>query len=159
MAQQTTLVGEVLAGIDREIATVESEYKAALAMAAERLQANERTASATGTTSVLVEDEAPPEIEQATAMTLHKLETRLDQLKELRTWIKVDPDLALFVAPLHEPPAQRPPVAAASSEAAPPSLPARRGIPVVLTLIAVLVALAAGWLLSLIVPIAGLLPH
>lgn len=159
MAQQTTLVGEVLAGIDREIAAVESDYKAALAVAAERLQANERSASAAGTTSVLVEDEAPPEIEPETAMALHKLETRLDQLKELRAWIKVDPDLALFVAPLHETAAQRPSVATAVGEAASPSAPAKRGIPVALTLIAVLVALTAGWLLSLIVPVAGLLPH
>ncbi len=37
MAQQTTNVNEVLGSIDREIAAVEGEYKAALVVAAEQL--------------------------------------------------------------------------------------------------------------------------
>src|SRR5690242_8660018 len=101
MAQQTAYLPEILAGIDRQVGAVEAEYKAALAVAAEGLQeAGRRSSDGQGAArgGVLVE-EAPPELEPETAMTLHKLETRLDQLKELRDWLKIDPELAGFVAP------------------------------------------------------------
>ncbi len=110
----------------------------------------------------------PPELDPETAMTLHKLETRLDQLKELRAWIKIDPPLARFVEQL------RP----SSSECRACRhrsvsfcwrvrgsrrfrLPfgARHGIPTLLALVLVVLALVAGWLLSLALPAATLLPH
>ena len=195
MAQQTTNVNEVLGSIDREIAAVEGEYKAALVVAAEQLSGtatsvmravnmravNARSAERGSSSGVLVAErgsssgvlvaEAPtkaPELDPETAMTLHKLETRLDQLKELHAWIKIDPPLARFVEQLRPSPANAAPAVAARSaffdaSAAPGDsgalFGARRGVPSALALVLVVLALIAGWLLSLAVPAATLLPH
>jgi hypothetical protein len=181
MAQQTTTVNEVLGGIDREIAAVEGEYKAALAVAAEQLsgtatsamramnaQSAARSAERGSPSGVLVA-EAPaeaPELDGEMAMTLHILETRLDQLKELHAWIKIDPQLAHFVEQLRPNPANAAPAMSARSAFAGASAtlhetgsrPAtRRGIPVALALVLVVLALVGGWLLSLAVPAATLL--
>lgn len=170
MAQQMVYVSTVLGGIDREIGAVEAEYKAALAVAAEGLQSAQRRSTAQsghgaggGAGGVLVEDPAA-EINPEMAIALHKLETRLDQLKELRAWIKVDPELARFAAPSLDAGTRSPAPADRALEARAPlpvaSEPSRRhGIPVALAAIVALLALVAGWLISLALPVAGLLPH
>lgn len=183
MAQQGTypheIVPEILASIDREVAAVQADYKAALGVAAERLQEAQRREaqrrpagpSRGGASGTLV-DEAPPEIEPETAMALHKLETRLDQLKELRTWIKIDPDLARFVVALMDGgrdgradgrvvPQAQPAVARLEAPTAEREAPAAsaRGLPLSLVAIVAVLALVAGWLLSLALPAATLLPH
>ncbi len=97
MTQQRTyqpeILARILAGIGRQIAAVEADYKAALAVAAEQLQESQRQAAAgqgaRATSRILVED-ATAELEPETAMALHKLETRLGQLTELRNWFSHD---------------------------------------------------------------------
>ncbi len=131
--QQNTYQPEILAAIGREVAAVETEYKAALVVAAERLQAaqqqvSERSAKSAGRALVA---EPPAEIDSETAVILHKLETRLDQLKELRDWIKIDPQLARFAAGLVAAPApSAPPLLASSRRAGETASSARsRGLP------------------------------
>jgi len=166
MATRTASPPEILAGIDRAISATEAQYKAVLATAAERLQRAQeaveqrRVAQAGG--GVLV-DEAPPELAEIapeSAVALHRLETRLDQLKELRGWVKIDPELAgFFTAPSGATP---PDGGAAAEAAAPASLTASRPAaparprPLLPALVAVL-ALLIGWLASALVPAPALL--
>lgn len=188
MAQQTMSVNDVLGGIDREIASVEAEYKAALTVAAEHMAGSMTAAmravkaraaagadgpSAGSPSGVLVRDapsDEAPELDTETAITLHKLETRLDQLKELRDWIKIDPQLAHFVSAIRDsraPSSFRSPApiqaasagAGVSQEAYTSAAAGHRGIPAALAIIVALLALVGGWLLSLAVPAATLLPH
>lgn len=188
MAQQTISANDVLGGIDREIASVEAEYKAALTVAAEQM-AGSMTSSmravraraaavadgprAGSSSGVLVEEAPPaetPEVDAETAITLHKLETRLDQLKELRDWIKIDPQLAHFASAILTPRAASTPAPSVPTSSTAvtagvaqgdlaPAAAGRRGIPIALVLVVVLLALAGGWALSLAVPAATLLPH
>jgi len=170
VAQQRTyqpeIISRILASISHEIAAVEADYKAALTVAAERLQeSQQRLAAGQGaraTRQMLVED-ATAELDSETAMTLHKLETRLDQLTDLRDEIKIDPELVHFVVALLDTRAQSAVSSAAVAERAPDAVDAaaprsRRLSLVLLTLVAAL-ALAAGWLLSIVLPAAALLSH
>jgi hypothetical protein len=171
MTQQNTYQPAVLAAIDGEISAVQSEYKAALAAVGARLEAAQlrsRDAETSRTDHVgrVLVAEALPELEPELAIALHKFEARLDQLKELRDWIKIDPELTRFVARCT--PAQ----AAASFSAqafatVPPtgpvspvtSSPRQRGVPVLMVTVVALVALAIGWLISIALPAATLLPR
>ncbi len=163
MAQQNTYQTAILAAIDAEIATVQTEYKAALAAAGARLQAAQarsRVAASGGSSGVLLE-EASAELEPELAVALHKFETRLDQLKELRDWIKIDPDLAGFVAHLEagRTTASSPAPASASPSASSASAVHARGVPAAVLVVAALLALVVGWLVSIVLPAASLLPR
>jgi hypothetical protein len=164
-AYQPEILSTILASIGQQIAAVEADYKAALAIAAERMQEAQRQAAAgqgaLATSQILVED-ATAELDSQTAMALHKLETRLDWLTEVRDEIKIDPELAHFVVALLDPRTQ----SAASStgradraaNVADAPAPRSRFLLPLLTVVAV-VALVAGWLLSLALPAVALLPH
>jgi hypothetical protein len=81
-------------------------------------------------------------------MTIHALETRLDQLKDIQQWAKIDPTLLRFAE------ASPGPLATVST-AAPPRPQARRSA--VIPLLVGALALLAGWLLSLVLPATILL--
>lgn len=161
MTQQNTYQPAILAAIDGEIGAVQTEYKAALATAGAHLQAaqsSSRGALGAGGGGVLVE--AAPELEPELAVALHKFETRLDQLKELRDWVKIDPELAHFVARLDATRGAAPSSSATPGpDVTPTPAPRRGGVPAALVVVVSILALAIGWLLSIALPAASLLPH
>jgi hypothetical protein len=170
VAQQRTyqpeIISRILASIGRQIAAVEADYKAALTVAAERLQESQRRLAAgqgaRATSQMLVED-ATVELDSETAMALHKLESRLDRLTELRDEIKVDPELVHFVVALLDTRAQSAASSAAVAERAPDAVdaaaPRSRRISLMLVTVVAVLALVAGWLLSIVLPAVALLPH
>jgi hypothetical protein len=143
---------EAAIALAREIALVEEEYRAALQAAARDLQPTKA-----GVAAVEGSVASGPLVELNTdaAMTIHTLETRLDQLKEIQQWVKIDPSLLRFVdGPMT---GQRP---AAASTPQQPTAPAQQNAPrwSALFPIAVgVIAFLAGWLLSLALPATALL--
>jgi hypothetical protein len=93
-ATQESRRSEVTAGLMREIAAVEDEYRVALQEAARDLQSTKAGAAAIegGVASgPLVQLGAEAD------MAIHSLEARLDQFKERQQWAKVDPHLLRLV--------------------------------------------------------------
>src|SRR5438270_7425923 len=78
MTTQTTRHTEIAAALAREIAAVEDEYRTALQMAARDLQP---TKAGMAAVEGSVASGPLVELDAAAAMTIHSLETRLDQLK------------------------------------------------------------------------------
>ena len=152
MAPQAARRSEITAALAREIATVEEEYRAALQEAAHTLQP---TKAGTAAVEGSVASGPLVELNAEAAMTIPLLETRLDQLKEIQEWAKIDPLLLRF--------AQRTEVgspARAISSPQQPSVPvpqqATRRSLAPLILIA-MIALLVGWLISFAVPASILL--
>lgn len=151
MTSQSVRRGEAPAALAREIAAVEDEYRMTLQAAASHLQP---TKAGTAAVEGAVASGPLVELEPAAAMAIHQLETRLDQLKEIQQWAKIDPDLLRFAERVNT--AQSAPVALTPQQ----SSAARQDTPrrsVLLPLVVGAVALLAGWLLSLAVPAAALL--
>lgn len=138
---------DVLDALQAQIAATEQEYKAMLGVAADRLRAS---AGGGEVTTATLEH-----LDTGTTAGIQALETRLDQLKELRGWMKADPALAAF--------AMRAPVAAsarssaqpvARSDAAPVAT-TRGSWPLAGGMLAL--GLLAGWLASLAAPASVML--
>ena len=149
---QTTHRSEITSALAREIATVEDEYRAALQAAARDLQPTKAGAAAVEGS---VASGPLVELDANAAMTIHALETRLDQLKEIQQWAKIDPRLLRFAE------AQTPRQAPVAHTAAPltdtsaqQSSPRRSAL---LPIVVGALALIAGWLLSLVIPATMLL--
>jgi hypothetical protein len=140
MSLHTARQSEIAAALTREIATVEDEYRAALQAAA--LEGG----VASGPLVELTPD---------AAMTIHTLETRLDQLRELQQWAKIDPVILRFAE--HLPKQQTVPASSAPflSEAPVQQRATRRSA--IIPVFVGAVALLAGWLLSLALPATILL--
>ncbi len=152
MASQAARESEVAAALAREIAAVEDEYRAALQVAARDLQP---TKAGTAAVEGSVASGPLVELDPNAAMTIHTLETRLDQLKEIQQWAKIDPRLLRFAEGQPSRQASAAPVTAAR-----PAAPSQETSPRRSALLPVLVgalALIAGWLLSLILPATILL--
>jgi hypothetical protein len=145
MTSQTPHGVEIAAALAHEIAAVEYEYRAALQMAARDLHPTRA-----GTAAVEGNVASGPLVELGVdaAMTIHALETRLDQLKDIQQWAKIDPKLLRFAeaSPGHQ---------ATVSAGAAPRPQARRSA--VIPLLVGALALLAGWLLSLVLPATILL--
>jgi hypothetical protein len=150
MAPQTARRSETLAALAREIAAVENEYRAALQAAARDLQPTKA-----GTAAVEGGVASGPliELNADAAMTIQLLETRLDQLKEIQQWAKIDPLLLRFAQRMDDSPAAP---AAPQQASAPVAQQATRRSLAPLIIIAML-ALILGWLISLAVPASVLL--
>jgi hypothetical protein len=143
---------EIAAALALEIAAVEDEYRAALQAAARDLQPTKA-----GTAALEGGVASGPLVELApdAAMTIHTLETRLDQLREIQQWARIDPQVLRFAERL---PNQR--HAPASSSPFLSEAPVRREAAQRSALVPVLVgalALVAGWLVSLVLPASILL--
>jgi len=152
MASQTARQSEITAALAREIAAVEDEYRAALQAAARDLQPTKAGAAAVEGS---VASGPLVELNRDAAMTIHTLETRLDQLKEIQQWAKIDPRLLRFAegqTPRQTPaaPANVQKLAALTQQSSP-----RRSA--LLPIVVGALALIAGWLLSLVVPATILL--
>ena len=152
MASQTARQSEITAALAREIAAVEDEYRAALQAAARDLQPTKAGAAAVEGS---VASGPLVELNRDAAMTIHTLETRLDQLKEIQQWAKIDPRLLRFA----EVQASRQALVAPATAAQPGTLtqqssPRRSAL---LPIVVGALALIAGWLLSLVVPATILL--
>jgi hypothetical protein len=152
MSLHTARQSEIAAALTREIATVEDEYRAALQAAARDLQPTKA-----GTAALEGGVASGPLVELApdAAMTIHTLEARLDQLKELQQWAKIDPLILRFAEHL---PKQRtvPGSSAPFLSEAPVRQRATRRSAIIPVFVGAL-ALAAGWLLSLALPATILL--
>jgi hypothetical protein len=147
MSSQATRQSGATAALAREIAAVEGEYRDALQAAARDLQPTKAGAAAVEGS---VASGPLVELNPAAAMELHTLETRLDQLKEIQQWAKIDPRLLRFA----EGQAARHSLATASSPQqtdAPVQQSASRRSALTLILFCAL-ALTVGWLLSLALP-------
>ena len=152
MPSQVTRQSEVTAALAREIAAVEGEYRDALQAAARDLQP---TKAGTAAVEGSVASGPLVELNPEAAMAIHTLETRLDQLKEIQQWAKIDPRLLRFA----EGQAARQTPATASSPQqpnAPIQQSGSRRSALTLILICAL-ALIVGWLLSLALPATVLL--
>lgn len=151
MSTQTPRRSEITAALAREIAAVEDEYRAALQAAARDLQP---TKAGTAAVEGSVASGPLVELDPTAAMTIHTLETRLDQLKEIQQWAKIDPRLLRFVEGLG---GRQAAVSPATYET---TTPARKDAPargVLLPVVVGILALVAGWLLSLVLPATVLL--
>jgi hypothetical protein len=152
MSSQGTRQSEITAALAREIAAAEGEYRDALQAAARDLQPTKAAAAAVegGVASGPLVELSP-----AAAMAIHTLETRLDQLKEIQQWAKIDPRLLRFA----EGKASRAaPTTAGSPQ--PPYAPNQQSASRRSALIPILfcaLALIMGWLLSLAFPATILL--
>src|SRR5262249_48012614 len=133
---------------------VEGEYRDALQVAAQDLQPTKASAAAVEGS---VASGPLVELSPDAAMAIHTLETRLDQLKEIQQWAKVDPRLLRF--------AERQVNRRASAGA---STPQRLSAPIdhtasrrsaLIPILLCALALLAGWLLSLALPATILLGH
>src|SRR5262245_64699799 len=93
MSSQVRRQSEITAALAREIAAVEGEYRDALQAAARDLQPTKAGAAAVEGS---VASGPLVELHPEAAMAIHTLETRLDQLKEIQQWAKIDPRLLLF---------------------------------------------------------------
>jgi hypothetical protein len=144
MTSQTTRRTVITAALAREIAAVEDEYRAALQAAARDLQPTKA-----GMAAVEGSVASGPLVELGAdaAMTIHTLETRLDQLKEIQQWAKIDPRLLRFAESSPDRPAAPAPVMRRT---------APRRNPLIFALVGA-VALLVGWLLALAVPATILL--
>jgi hypothetical protein len=144
MTSQTTRRTVITAALAREIAAVEDEYRAALQAAARDLQPTKA-----GMAAVEGSVASGPLVELGAdaAMTIHTLETRLDQLKEIQQWAKIDPRLLRFAEGSPDRPAAPAPVMRRT---------APRRNPLIFALVGA-VALLVGWLLALAVPATILL--
>jgi hypothetical protein len=152
MSSQATRQSGAAVALAREIATVEDEYRDALQAAARDLQP---TKAGTAAVEGSVASGPLVELNPEAAMAIHTLETRLDQLKEIQQWAKIDPRLLRFA----EGQATRQTPATASSPQqpnAPIQQSASRRSALTLILICAL-ALIVGWLLSLALPATVLL--
>jgi hypothetical protein len=143
---------EVAAALAHEIAAVEDEYRAALQAAARDLQPTKA-----GTAALEGGLASGPLVELApdAAMTIHTLETRLDQLREIQQWAKIDPQVLRFAERV--PKQQNAP---ASSTPLLSGARVRQEAPRRSALVPVIVgalALVAGWLVSLALPASILL--
>ena len=152
MSSQATRQSGAAVALAREIAAVEDEYRDALQAAAHDLQPTKAGAAAVEGS---VASGPLVELSPDAAMAIHTLETRLDQLKEIQQWAKIDPRLLRFAegqAPRHTP--------ATASSPQQPNAPIQqsgsRRSALTLILICAL-ALIVGWLLSLALPAAVLL--
>jgi hypothetical protein len=136
----------------REIAVVEDEYRAALQVAARDLYTTKAGAAA-------VEGNVASgpliELDASAAMTIQTLETRLDQLKEIQQWAKIDPQLLRFADGQATRRAAAAPITSQQLDApAQPSASRRSALtPIVIGVL----ALVVGWLLSLVAPATALL--
>ncbi len=152
MSSQATRQSGAGVALAREIATVEDEYRDALQAAARDLQP---TKASTAAVEGSVASGPLVELNPDAAMAIHTLETRLDQLKEIQQWAKIDPRLLRFA----EGQATRQTPATASSPQqpnAPIQQSGSRRSALTLILICAL-ALIVGWLLSLALPATVLL--
>jgi hypothetical protein len=151
MASQSARRGAAPAALAREIAAVEDEYRAALQAAASHLQP---TKAGTAAVEGAVASGPLVELDAEAAMTIHRLETRLDQLKEIKQWAKIDPDVLRFAERMEG--SQRAPAAPTPQQlpAVERNAPRRSALP---PLVVGALALLAGWLLSLVVPASVLL--
>ena len=152
MSSQATRQSGAAVALAREIATVEDEYRDALQAAARDLQP---TKASTAAVEGSVASGPLVELNPDAAMAIHTLETRLDQLKEIQQWAKIDPRLLRFA----EGQATRQTPATASSPQqpnAPIQQSGSRRSALTLILICAL-ALIVGWLLSLALPATVLL--
>ncbi|HEX3269031.1 MAG TPA: hypothetical protein VHR15_00170 [Ktedonobacterales bacterium] len=152
MSSQATRQSGAAVALAREIAAVEDEYRDALQAAARDLQPTKAGAAAVEGS---VASGPLVELNPDAAMAIHTLETRLDQLKEIQQWAKVDPRLLRFA----EGQATRHTSVAASSPQQ-PDTPVQQSAPrrSALTLILIgALALIVGWLLSLALPATVLL--
>jgi hypothetical protein len=152
MSSQVTRQSEIAAALAREIAVVEGEYRDALQAAARDLQPTKAGAAAEAGS---VASGPLVQLQPEAAMAIHRLDTRLEQLKEIQQWAKLDPRLLRFAearAMRHAPSTARSPQ--------PPSAPVQQSASRQSALIPVLIcalALIVGWLLSLAVPATVLL--
>jgi hypothetical protein len=160
VASQATRRSEASIALAREIAAVENEYRAALQAAARDLQTTKAGAAAVEGS---VASGPLVELSPDAAMTIHSLETRLDQLKEIQQWAKVDPRLLRFAEGLTSrqgPGAPGAPGAPRSAASPQPLASPQQGSPRRSALLPIAVgalALIVGWLLSLVLPATILL--
>jgi hypothetical protein len=152
MAPQTARRSEISAALAREIAAVEDEYRAALQAAARDLQP---TKAGTAAVEGSVASGPLVELNAEAAMTIQLLETRLDQLKEIQQWAKIDPLLLRF-AQRTEVGAPAPATSSPQQPNAPVPPPVTRRSLAPLILVA-MIAFIAGWLISFAVPASFLL--
>jgi hypothetical protein len=143
---------EAAIALAREIALVEEEYRAALQAAARDLQPTKA-----GVAAVEGSVASGPLVELNTdaAMMIHTLETRLDQLKELQQWAKIDPRLLRFAD--GQVARQRPAAASAPQQPAAPTQQSAPRRSALLPIAVGAIAFLAGWLLSLALPATALL--
>jgi hypothetical protein len=152
MTMQTTHRSEIISALAREIATVEDEYRAALQAAARDLQPTKAGAAAVEGS---VASGPLVELDANAAVTIHTLETRLDQLKEIQQWVKIDPRLLRFAEGQSS--RQAPAAPTTTTQLA---VPAQQSTPrrsAMLPVVVGALALIAGWLLSLVAPATFLL--
>jgi hypothetical protein len=152
MSSQATRQSGAAVALAREIAAVEDEYRDALQAAAHDLQPTKAGAAALEGS---VASGPLVELNPDAAMAIHTLETRLDQLKEIQRWAKIDPRLLRFA----EGQANRQTPSTTSSPQ-PPNTPVQQSASRRSALIPILIcalALIAGWLLSLALPATFLL--
>lgn len=150
MSSQATRQNETAAALAREIAAVEDEYRVALQAAARDLQTTKAGAAAVEGS---VASGPLIELDANAAMTIQTLETRLDQLKEIQQWAKVDPQLLRFAAGQPSRQSSSAPAPQVDAPAQPNSSRRSALLPIVVGAL----ALIAGWLLSLVVPATMLL--
>ncbi len=150
MSTRATRQSETTAALAREIAAVEDEYRVALQAAARDLQTTKAGAAAVEGS---IASGPLIELNANAAMAIQTLETRLDQLKEIQQWAKIDPQLLRF--------AEGQVIRQASAASAPqldaPSQPSATRRSALLPIVIGALALVAGWLLSLVVPATTLL--
>ena len=123
MSSQATRQSGAAVALAREIATVEDEYRDALQAAARDLQP---TKAGTAAVEGSVASGPLVELNPEAAMAIDTLETRLDQLKEIQQWAKIDPRLLRF-AEGQRPARLRPPPVRRNSRMRPSSKAPRAG--------------------------------
>jgi hypothetical protein len=150
MSSRATRQSETAAALAREIAAVEDEYRVALQAAARDLQTTKAGAAAVEGS---IASGPLIELNADAAMTIQSLETRLDQLKEIQQWAKIDPQLLHFA----EGQATRQAPAAPAPRLVPPAQPSASRRSLLAPIVIGALALVVGWLLSLVVPATMLL--
>jgi hypothetical protein len=130
---------DVLDALQAQIAATEQEYKAMLSVAADRLRAS---AGGGEVTTATLEH-----LDTGTTAGIQAIETRLDQLKELRGWMKADPTLTAFAMGASAP--------ASARSSARPVATTRSPWPLAGGMLAL--GLLAGWLTSLAAPASVML--
>jgi hypothetical protein len=152
MSSQVTRQSEITAALAREIAAVEGEYRDALQAAARDLQPTKAGAAAVEGS---VASGPLVELNPDAAMVIHTLETRLDQLKEIQQWAKIDPRLLRFAEGRANRQAPTTGSSPQLSNAPIQQRASRRSLLIPLLICAL--ALIVGWMLSLALPATILL--
>ncbi|HEX9068413.1 MAG TPA: hypothetical protein VF807_06560 [Ktedonobacterales bacterium] len=138
---------DVLDALQAQIAATEQDYKAMLSEAADRLRAS---AGGGEVTTATLEH-----LDTGITAGIQALETRLDQLKELRGWMKADPTLTTFAMGAPVATSARASAQPAAESGAAPVATTRSPWPLAGGMLAL--GLLVGWLASIAAPASVML--